>query len=105
MAKQTINIGTAPNDGTGDLHRNAFSKVNDNFTELYDAVATIASQSITATADQTVFNFTNPVAGRTVFVNGMHQARTIDYTITGTNQITFAQGLLQHDVVTAEAKN
>lgn len=35
MAKQTINIGTAPNDKTGDQLRTAFTKVNDNFTELY----------------------------------------------------------------------
>lgn len=35
MAKQAINIGTAPNDGTGDPLRTAFDKVNDNFTELY----------------------------------------------------------------------
>ena len=35
MAKQTINIGTAANDGTGDPLRDAFDKVNDNFTELY----------------------------------------------------------------------
>ena len=40
MAKQTINIGSAANDGTGDLLRNAFDKCNDNFTELYDDVAT-----------------------------------------------------------------
>lgn len=33
--KQTVNIGTAADDGTGDLLRNAFDKVNDNFTELY----------------------------------------------------------------------
>jgi hypothetical protein len=36
MAKQTINIGTTPNDGTGDALRNAFDKTNSNFTELYD---------------------------------------------------------------------
>jgi len=35
MAKQTINIGTTANDGTGDPLRTAFDKVNDNFTELY----------------------------------------------------------------------
>jgi hypothetical protein len=35
MAKQTINIGTAVNDGTGDPCRTAFDKVNDNFDELY----------------------------------------------------------------------
>ena len=36
MAKQTINIGTTPNDGTGDALRNAFTKVNENFTEVYN---------------------------------------------------------------------
>lgn len=35
MAKQTINIGTVANDGTGDPLRTAFDKINDNFTELY----------------------------------------------------------------------
>jgi hypothetical protein len=35
MAKQTINIGTSANDGTGDALRTAFDKINDNFNELY----------------------------------------------------------------------
>jgi hypothetical protein len=35
MAQQSINIGTNPNDGTGDPLRTAFSKCNSNFTDLY----------------------------------------------------------------------
>jgi hypothetical protein len=35
MAKQTINIGSAANDGTGDTLRAAFDKTNHNFTEVY----------------------------------------------------------------------
>ena len=35
MAKQTINIGTNANDGTGDPLRTAFDKINANFAELY----------------------------------------------------------------------
>jgi len=35
MARQTINVGTNQDDGTGDLLRDAFVKVNTNFTELY----------------------------------------------------------------------
>jgi hypothetical protein len=35
MAKQTVNIGTTANDGTGDELRNAFDKLNDNFNEVY----------------------------------------------------------------------
>lgn len=38
MAQQTINIGDVANDGQGDPLRTAFTKTNDNFTELYDAV-------------------------------------------------------------------
>lgn len=37
MTKQTIAIGAAPNDGTGDPIRTAFTKVNENFTELYSS--------------------------------------------------------------------
>jgi hypothetical protein len=35
MAKQQIDIGVQGNDGTGDSIREAFRKVNDNFTDLY----------------------------------------------------------------------
>lgn len=35
MAQQIINVGTNPNDGTGDTLRGAFVKTDDNFTELY----------------------------------------------------------------------
>lgn len=35
MAKQTVNIGTTPNDGTGDPLRIAFDKLNDNNDEIY----------------------------------------------------------------------
>jgi hypothetical protein len=35
MAQQSINIGAAANDGSGDPLRTAFDKINDNFSELY----------------------------------------------------------------------
>jgi hypothetical protein len=35
MAKQTVNIGTVANDGTGDEIRTGGDKINDNFNELY----------------------------------------------------------------------
>lgn len=35
MAKQVVNIGTAANTRNGDSLRDAFVKVNNNFTELY----------------------------------------------------------------------
>jgi len=36
MARQNINVGAAPNDGTGDPLRTAMIKSNDNFIELYE---------------------------------------------------------------------
>jgi len=36
MSKQTLNIGSIPNDGTGDTLRVASTKTNDNFTEIYN---------------------------------------------------------------------
>jgi len=45
MAQQTINIGNAPNDGTGDQLRTAFDKTNQNFTELYSLVGSGGSNN------------------------------------------------------------
>ena len=41
MGKQTINVGTTGNDGTGDDLRTAGNKINDNFTELYGDVRSL----------------------------------------------------------------
>lgn len=46
MTQQTINVGAAPNDGTGDPLRTAFQKCNANFTEVYNK-ADIASPTFT----------------------------------------------------------
>jgi hypothetical protein len=35
MAREIINVGSAPNDGTGDPIRQAYIKCNNNFSELY----------------------------------------------------------------------
>jgi hypothetical protein len=46
MAQQLIQTGTLANDGTGDPLRTSFTKVNSNFTELYNAknaLATVAN--------------------------------------------------------------
>jgi membrane-associated protease RseP (regulator of RpoE activity) len=47
MARQSINVGAAPNDGSGDNLRNAFIKVNDNFVEVYaDKVDKVTAKSL-----------------------------------------------------------
>ena len=43
MSQQIINIGATPNDAQGDPLRVAYSKINQNFTELYtgDGIVTV----------------------------------------------------------------
>jgi hypothetical protein len=45
MAKQTINTGSALGDRTGDNGRVAFTKVNDNFDELYGGLSITAAET------------------------------------------------------------
>ena len=56
MSKQTINVGTNQDDGTGDNLRSAFVKVNENFTEIYTelggtALSNISMSGSTITTD------------------------------------------------------
>ena len=52
MAKQTINIGSTANDGTGTNLRAGATIVNDNFTELYTALGNGSAITLTATPTQ-----------------------------------------------------
>lgn len=46
MTQQIINIGTTPNDGTGDNLRTSSSKINSNFTELYtQTISSVPTQA------------------------------------------------------------
>jgi hypothetical protein len=75
MAKQVIGVGAEANDGNGDNLRNAFIKVNDNFTELYDDDAGDVSSIIAGTGvsvDQGTGNVTvtNSAPDQTVALTG-----------------------------------
>ncbi len=105
MAKQVINIGSAPNDNTGDFIRDAFDKVNDNFTELYtddagDVGSIVAGTGISvnqATGDVTVTN-SSPNATHTGDVTGA-TALTI-----GNDKVITAK-ILDANVTTAKIAN
>lgn len=50
MPQETINVGAAPDDATGDTIRAGGIKINNNFTDLYTTVGglgTAATQNIT----------------------------------------------------------
>ena len=54
MAQQTINVGAAPNDGTGTPLRTAFQYTNQNFTELYTALG--GGVGLPGATTQVIFN-------------------------------------------------
>jgi len=59
MAKQTINIGSSANPGSGDPLRTAFDKVNDNFGELYAVSGAGSGQNIAISGQKIISENTN----------------------------------------------
>ena len=51
MAKQIVNVGTAANSGGGDPLRTAFTKINENFTELYGKVVILEGGGVAIKRD------------------------------------------------------
>ena len=66
MTQSFVNLGGQPNDGTGDSIRDAFSKINNNFVEVYAGLTTAQSvvNSATYVANQvaTIQNFSTTIA-------------------------------------------
>lgn len=94
MAKQTINIGSAANDGTGDTLRAAFTKTNHNFTEVYGSAQEAFNQANTGTVlAQAAFDAANGVSFHSssiangefqVTLSGTDGTMTVPGVITGT---------------------
>lgn len=53
MAQQSINVGTAPNDGLGDPIRTAYQKCNNNFNELYGRVQLVVPTTMVGSPSDT----------------------------------------------------
>ncbi len=90
MSKQTINVGTSQDDGTGDNLRAAFVKVNDNFTEVYNELGGVALSNI-------------KMSGSTITTDTSNSGIIIDPQGTGTITLTGATtvtGGLNSDTVT-----
>lgn len=85
MAQQTIDIGSAPNDGTGDPLRTAFDKANDNFSELYGFSPSAGAieqgpHTIPVLAGAMVANTTSGAAsGTTETATNKVMLRTLDF--------------------------
>ncbi len=98
MAQETINIGTSPNDGTGDPLRNAFNKANLNFTELYGG-AGVGDDSVTYAKLGTEFTTSAALATNVDFST----AQVFTKTLSGDTTLTFSNaeiGMVKDLVIT-----
>lgn len=75
MAKQTVNIGTNQDDGTGDVLRDAFKKINENFDEVYTELGGTSLSGLS-------------FSGTTIGTDTASDSITLD--VTGTGQIVLA---------------
>ena len=100
MAQETINIGTSPNDGTGDPLRNAFNKANLNFTELYGG-AGVGDDSVTYAKLGTEFTTSAALATDVDFSTAQVFTKTLaaDTTLTFSND---AIGMVKDLVITGD---
>lgn len=77
MSQQIILIGTAPNDGSGNLLRDGWNKANSNFTELY-AASTLSIPKAVGTTKGDIIIFTGSGAAERLGVGSNGQVLTAD---------------------------
>lgn len=92
MSKQTIGIGTAANDGTGDPLRTAFNKSNLNFTELYTGLGGVlgksgAAAALTGSTSETALA-TVTIPANTIGANGLIRVSSLWTMTTSANNKT-----------------
>jgi hypothetical protein len=81
MAYQSIEIGTAANDGTGDTLRAGGDKVNDNFVEIYTLLGTGTALTSGISATSSVVSLASPtITGVASFADGSAGAPSISNT-------------------------
>ncbi len=81
MAYQFINVGTSPNDNTGDTLRNAFIKVNNNFSSSLNT-GSIISSSVSSSYALTSSYSLNGGSGGTTLTTGSFYPITSSWSTT-----------------------
>ena len=110
MARQEVNIGVEGNDGTGDSIRESFRKVNENFTDVADAINDLTDGTIPV---QTAAKFSVQSQSGSQIINTTSEVSSIQVTIpanTVTNgvliiaDVTCDQGGVVNDTVTTRMR-
>jgi len=94
MSKQLINIGSSPNDGTGDNLRNSFIKINNNFNEVYEFSGTTGGggvTNVTYSGLTTLINNSGLTNGELYLITDYQTVHVIP----NANQNSYSDGTLQ----------
>ncbi|WP_010226173.1 hypothetical protein [Pseudomonas donghuensis] len=82
MAKQNINLGTAPTGAGGDTPRSAFTKAQANFDELYSIIGSFgnaAARNVGTTAGQVMEVGAGGLLGLAPSVSNLHNITTTEF--------------------------
>jgi hypothetical protein len=103
VTQQVINIGAAPNDGTGDQLRVSFDKCNQNFSELYDKGAGASTEGVWNFNAASSDTSTAPVSGRFKTNSGNYRGATQiaihATTVQGIDRSDTLRSLLAKDII------
>ena len=117
MAQQTLNIGSNANDGTGDTLRVAMQKVNENFTEVYNAPGitvdslSFSGNEITATRSNDDIVFQPAGSGGVTFpairingnnIEGTRSNDDINLLPSGTGSVVFGAIKIQGTTISSD---
>jgi len=90
MAKQTINIGTVANDGTGSTLRDTGDLINDNFNEIYTTLGDGTSLTSSYITDSSTDTLTNKSGNISQWTNDAGYLTSITETNDLTSSVTWA---------------
>ena len=98
MAQRIINIGSSANKGDGDPIRTAFSKANDNFTELYGKVTVLEDGTVAQVQDTKGSIFADDSTLLVDAINGIIPASVVSGTLNN-NTVGTHTGPVDGDLV------
>lgn len=120
MAIQTINVGLAANDGTGDDLREAFIKINQNFQEVESQIGIASATNLgssgsrvyASTTESGTLQFRRLVAGTSITLTELDNTIVFDanvpnsrFTISGNTGSLISGNGLNYNIVGADAIN
>ena len=89
MSQETISVGSAPDDGTGDTLRASFTKINSNFTEVYSSVSGLTTDLTTLSTTVSGLSFSlSTLSSSLAITSGKTLTVLMTLSLTGTDGTT-----------------